>query len=73
MWCGCAHVALIPLITLPLPEFKKSLNEQVERAYYSMESSVFACYDNSSKLMQQKLEELLQVLDRIGKAKRPQL
>ena len=47
-------------------EFKTSLDLQASEVYHNVETAVYSMYDQSSSMIQEKLQELMQVLQRIG-------
>jgi hypothetical protein len=49
-----------------LLEFKKSLEDQVASAYNAVEQGIVEMYERNSKLVQEKVQELFVILDRIG-------
>ena len=53
------------------PEFKKSLEEHCNATCSSMETAFCAMYEESSKMIHEKLQELMELLDKIGEFSLP--
>ena len=49
-----------------IADFKKELDEQFSAAYTGVEASVFSTYEQVNQSIEDKLQELYAVLDRIG-------
>ena len=47
-------------------EFKKSLEDQAASAYSTVEQGMVEMYERNSKVVQEKVQELFAILDRIG-------
>ena len=50
-----------------LSEFKKAIDQQCSNAYNSIEMAMYNSYERTQSTMEEKLQELFAVLDRIGK------
>lgn len=64
----CVFVNLAPLtIFLRLEDFKKALEEEINTSCNILEESIVQTYEKHSKTIQDKLQELFAVVERISK------
>lgn len=52
---------------LPRADFKKAMDQQCSSAYDSIDMALYNIYEVTNKPVEEKLQELFAVLERIGK------